>query len=296
MKIHPLFKSLRHAAAGILLLAAPPIATVATAADDARPVEDANKIRLIKKANPSLPTIYLIGDSTVRVGTPGMRGWGDELAAFFDMSKINIVNDAIGGRSSRTFITEGRWAAVIPQLQNGDFVIMQFGHNDGGPVNDNSRARGSLRGIGEDTQEIDNMLTHQHEVVHSYGWYMRQYVKDAKSHGATPIVCSPIPHNAWQGTTVARAAGSYGGWARAIAAQESALFVDLNEIIAEGYEKMGQAAVAPLFADGRTHTTPAGAQFNARSVVAGLRGLPGAPLDQYLSAAGRDVQPFAGKP
>ena len=250
-----------------------PLASSTARSEDARPVEDASRHKLDTKAHPSLPSIYLIGDSTVRVGTPGQRGWGDELATYFDLSKINVVNHAIGGRSSRTYQTEGRWAGSLAMIQQGDFVIFQFGHNDASPINDNSRARGTLRGTGEETQEIDNMLTHQHEVVHTYGWYMRQYVKDVKAKGAIPILCSPIPRETWQNGKMARNAGSYGGWARQVAGQEGAAFVDLNEIIAEGYEKMGPDKVAPLFAPGQaTHTTVAGAQFNAKCVVAGLRG------------------------
>jgi len=261
-------------------------------ADDARPVEDASRHKLDIKANPSLPSVYLIGDSTVCVGTPGQRGWGDEIAPLFDLSKINVVNHAIGGRSSRTFQTEGRWAGSLAMINRGDFVIFQFGHNDASPVNDNSRARGTLPGIGEETQEIDNLLTLKHEVVHTYGWYMRQYIRDVKAKGAIPIVCSPIPRENWKDGRMVRIAGTYGGWARQVAAQEGALFVDLNEIIAQGYEKMEPDKVAPLFAAGQhTHTTVAGAQFNAQCVVAGLEGLPGKPLDPYLSDAGRNVPP-----
>ena len=129
------------------------------ASDAERPVEDAAKFKLSTKARQGLPTIYIIGDSTVKVGTAGQRGWGDELGAFFDAQRINVVNHAIGGRSSRTFITEGRWAASLAQMQKGDYLLIQFGHNDSSAVNDASRARGSLKGIGPETQEIDNMLT-----------------------------------------------------------------------------------------------------------------------------------------
>jgi len=282
------------------------------AKEDERPVEDAAKFKLLQKANPALPSLYIIGDSTVRVGTPGQRGWGDELAAFFDRAKINIVNHAIGGRSSRTFITEGRWAASLAQMQKGDFLLIQFGHNDVGPINDDSRARGTIRGTGEESEEIDNILTKKHEVVHSYGWYLRQYIRDAKAKGVVPVICSPIPRMSWSkdGRTVNRSgAGSYGGWAREVADQEKAAFIDLNNIIATGYEKLGQEAVGPLFADkvpaapagngtatahskDGTHTSAEGAQFNARSVVAGLKGLPGKPLDPFLSPAADGVPPF----
>lgn len=264
----------------------------ARAAGDERPVEDAKKHPLIHKANNSLPTIYLVGDSTVRVGTPMQRGWGDELATFFDTAKVNVVNHAIGGRSSRTFQTEGRWEASLAVMQKGDFVLIQFGHNDAGAINDNSRARGSIKGTGEETQEIDNLLTKQHEVVHTYGWYLRKYIRDAKAKGVTPVICSPIPHKSWKNGKVARANESYGKWAREVAEQEGALFVDLNEIVAEEYEKLGPEKVDPLFADKGTHTTVEGAKLNARCVVAGLKGLPGKPLDNYLSAEWKKVPAF----
>jgi rhamnogalacturonan acetylesterase len=266
-------------------------ATPSPAADEVRPVEDATLFKMEVKPNNSLPTIFLEGDSTVKVGTPGERGWGQELAPYFDLAKINLVNHAIGGRSSRTFQTEGRWDKSLAMVQKGDFVIFQFGHNDGGAINDNFRARASLKGNGEDTQEIDNMLTRQHEIVHTYGWYMRKYVSDTKAKGAVPIVCSLIPRQKWVDGKIARASGDYGGWAREAAAQAGGLFVDLNEIIAEGYDAMGPAKVAPLFKEG-PHTTVPGAQFNARCAVSGLKGLPGNPLAAYFSDAARDVPAF----
>jgi rhamnogalacturonan acetylesterase len=270
-------------------------------AEDARPVEDAAKFKLDAKAGAALPTLYLAGDSTVRVGTANQRGWGDEIAAFFDTSKINVVNHAIGGRSSRTFQNEGRWDQSLAQMQKGDFVLIQFGHNDNGPLNEPppvttaTRARGTIKGNGEETQEVDNVLTGKHEVVHSYGWYIRKYIRDAKSKGVTPIVCSPIPRKTWKDGKVARANDSYGKWAREAAAQEGALFIDLNEIIAQEYEKLGEEKVNPLFADEHTHTSIEGAKLNARCVVAGLKGLPGKPLDKYLSDTGREVPTFNSK-
>lgn len=74
---------------------------------------------------------------------------------------------------------------------------MQFGHNDNGAINDASRARASLKGIGEETQAIDNLLTKKPEVVHTYGWYLRKFIADTKAKGVTPIVCSLIPRKMW---------------------------------------------------------------------------------------------------
>jgi lysophospholipase L1-like esterase len=140
-------------------------------------------------------------------------GWGTPIAALFDKTKINVQNRARGGRSSRTYLTEGLWDQVLAALKPGDFVLMQFGHNDGGAINDTSRARGSIRGTGDETNEIDNLLTKKHEVVHTYGWYMRKYIVDTKTKGAAPIVLSLVPRNIWKGGKIVRARDDYGKWA-----------------------------------------------------------------------------------
>src|SRR5262247_3720378 len=167
------------------------------------------------------PTLFLIGDSTVRNGggdgANNQWGWGEPIVAYFDSAKITVLNRARGGRSSRTFLTEGLWDQVLSELKPGDFVLIQFGHNDGGPINDASRARGSLRGTGNESEEIDNLLTKKHEVVRTYGWYMRKYISDTKAKGATPIVLSQVPRNIWKDGKVVRAASDYGGWAAEVA-------------------------------------------------------------------------------
>jgi rhamnogalacturonan acetylesterase len=233
------------------------------------------------------PTIFIIGDSTVKNGTgkgaDGLWGWGDFMYEQLDTTKISIRNYALGGRSSRTFISEGLWDRVLAKVKQGDFVIMQFGHNDGGAVNDSSRARGTIRGIGEETQEIDNIITKKHEVVHSFGWYMRKYVTDTRAKGATPVVCSLIPRNVWVDGKVVRAKENYGKWAADAAKNAGAFFVDLNEIIAVNYEAIGQQEVtSKFFLKEHTHTTEAGAKLNAAAVAEGIRKLNGCGLQKYL--------------
>lgn len=229
------------------------------------------------------PTLYIIGDSTVKNSTAGLQGWGDPIAELFDQTKIKVVNRARGGRSSRTFQTEGLWDQVLAELKPGDFVLIQFGHNDGGPINDASRARGSLRGTGEETEEIDNLQTKKHEVVRTYGWYMRKFVADTKAKGATPIVLSQIPRNIWKDGKVVRAAGDYGGWAAEVAGSQGAFFIDLNEIVAKQYEAIGEEKIAKeYFLTDHTHTTPLGAHLNAASVVTGLKALKNCPLAALL--------------
>ena len=252
------------------------------------------KLQMAAPANASLPSLFLVGDSTVRNGhgdgANGQWGWGEPLVELFDSSKINVVNRAIGGRSSRTYLTEGHWEETLALIKQGDYVLFQFGHNDSGPLDDTARARGTIRGTGEASAEIENPILKRHETVHSYGWYMRKYVEDTKAKGATPILCSPIPRKIWKDGKVVRNAGDYGGWVRDVAGEEHVAFLDLNGIIARRYDALGESKVESLFADPHTHTSRAGAELNAECVVSGLRALQGDPLGTYLDAKGRAIR------
>ncbi|MES1220628.1 MAG: rhamnogalacturonan acetylesterase [Bacteroidota bacterium] len=233
------------------------------------------------------PVLYIIGDSTVRngdgTGRNGQVGWGSAIDVYFDTSKITVLNLAIGGRSSRTFLTDGRWDKILTTLQKGDYVIMQFGHNDGGALDDTARARGTIKGIGDDSTEIYNPIRKIKEVVHTYGWYMSKYVNDTKAKGAIPIVCSPIPHNDWENNKIKRwSDDSYAGWAKQIAETEGADFIDLNNLVSDKYEDLGPDKVKTFFPADHTHTNREGAVLNAQEVVTGIKELKKCNLKKYL--------------
>ncbi|MDP4291797.1 MAG: rhamnogalacturonan acetylesterase [Bacteroidota bacterium] len=232
------------------------------------------------------PTLFIIGDSTVRNGTTQignpLQGWGSFIGESFDTTRIAVRNNALGGTSSRTFISMGLWNKVIAKLQPGDFVIMQFGHNDSSPLNDNSRARGTIKGTGDETQVIDNLLTKKKDTVYSYGWYLRKYVTDAQSKGATAIICSPVPRNNWANGKVIRNDNDYGKWAKETAEKMKIGFVDLNNLIADRYDKLGADSVKHLFPSDNTHTGPTGAIINAQCVVEGLKAIKGCQLVKFL--------------
>ncbi|GAB2943442.1 hypothetical protein GCM10027048_05110 [Hymenobacter coalescens] len=234
------------------------------------------------------PTLYLIGDSTVKNGKGrgdgGLWGWGSFLAPHVDTTRLRVENHALGGTSSRTFRTQGHWARVQARLQPGNFVLLQFGHNDSSPVNDTLRARGTLPGNGPETEAITNLLTRRSETVHTYGWYLRQFIAEVKAKGATPIVCSPVPRNQWTAGQVKRAATGYAAWAAAAARQEGVPFLDLNQRIADRYDQTGEDAVRRSYfnATDHTHTLEAGARLNAEVVAEGLRALHRPALRKYL--------------
>lgn len=234
------------------------------------------------------PTIYTIGDSTVKNGrgdgAQGLWGWGDPLIQYFDTTKINLENHALGGTSSRTYRDKGLWQPVLDKIKTGDYVLIQFGHNDAGAINDTIRARGTIKGSGEETEEIDNMLTGKHEIVRSYGWYIRQYIREAKAKGAIPVVISPIPRNDWKNGSVPRNNNSYGKWAKDVALEEGTYFIDLNEKMASAMEKLGETNVTnQLFFDwDHTHTSAKGAVLAASLIVEGLTGSTKCKLKNYL--------------
>lgn len=232
------------------------------------------------------PTLYIIGDSTVRngdgSGSNKQWGWGSLIAPYFDTSKISVRNHAIGGRSSRTFINEGRWQKILDELKPGDYVIMQFGHNDAGPLDDTSRARGTIRGTGDDSKEIYNPITKKQEVVYTYGWYMRKYVNEAKEKGAVAIICSPVPRNNFKDGKVSRATEDYGKWAKETATTTGAYFIDINNHIADAYEKLGADSVKNFFPADHTHTNKEGAQLNADIVIKDVKDLKKCKLRKFL--------------
>ena len=128
--------------------------------------------------DPKLPTLFIVGDSTARNG-PDL-GWGDHLAHYFDTTRINVANRARAGRSSRSYIDEGLWHKTLAEIKPGDYVLLQWGHNDGGDLGGN-KPRGDLPGDSDATQDVPQTTgpyAGQTETIHTYGWYNRKYVAD----------------------------------------------------------------------------------------------------------------------
>ena len=228
------------------------------------------------------PTLYIIGDSTVRNSNRPQCGWGEMIHLYLDTTRLNISNQAMAGRSTRTFIKEGRWDQVLSALKPGDFVIMQFGHNEGS-VPDTSRRgyRGVLRGTGDETKEL-TWQDGSKEIVHSYGWYLKKFCREAKLKGAVPIIASMIPRNEFRDRKVIRASNDFGRWAEEIALKENIYFIDLNNITADKYDESGPEKVSGYFSGDHTHTNEQGAKINAASVAGGLKTLKDCELGKYL--------------
>jgi rhamnogalacturonan acetylesterase len=248
--------------------------------------------------NPALHSIFVVGDSTASYhadraheGYAAAQGWGVFFYAFFDPDKVNVVNASRGGRSTRTFMTEGLWDKVVAQLKPQDVVLIQLGQNDIFALNDQI-ARGTIPGIGPESQEIENVATKKHETVHTFGWYLRHYIEDTRSKGAIPIVLSLTTRDVWKDGHVEVGVNNYRESSYKVALEENhADFVDASALIAEQYEKLGPDKTFGMFhAKEPVHINTPGAFMNARCIVAGLKGLPDAPVSKYLSYLGIQVE------
>ncbi|RZK41101.1 MAG: hypothetical protein EOO90_12870 [Pedobacter sp.] len=241
------------------------------------------------------PSLYLIGDSTVEAASASnpIQGWGGKLFDYFDNDRIRLQNRAVSGISSRTYQTgvvhqpsmlkNGMWKGVMAELKAGDFVIMQFGHNDESPVIDTLRMRGTIKGTGNDSLITVNHFTKQQETVKTYGYYISKLVADIKSRNAVPIICSPIPKNRWLEDRVIRNDQDYGKWAKEVAETTGAYFVDLNKLIADEYDNQGKERVAAYFVEDKIHTTQIGAALNASLLISALKKMKKNNLKEYLN-------------
>lgn len=274
------------AVAALSVRAAEPISPASSANLDAKR-DVARNAGFLTDTNRTFPILFIVGDSTVHNPGRGERGWGDVIGKNFDTNKIHVENHALGGRSSRTFITQGYWDNILAAAKPGDFVLIQMGHNDGGALDDTNRARGSIRSLGEETKDIYNPIMKKPETVHTYGWYLRKYIGDAHAKGMTPILCTPIPHCPKEAVKAGDVEKSpYVAMSTELAKNDKVLFINLNEITMSHYASLTPAEIKEKYftpADG-THTSPAGAEVNAQSVIEGLKQLKDCSLAGYLKA------------
>ena len=230
------------------------------------------------------PVVFITGDSTVKNEDKddGMWGWGAVANTIFDEKKITIANCAKAGRSTRTYLNEGRWDQVYNSLQPGDFVLLQFGHNDIGPI-DNNKMRGTIPGTSDSTHVYRMEKSGDYELVYTFGWYLKKFIQDVREKGATPILLSLTPRNEWPNGKIERRNDTYGKWYREVAEATGVEFVDVHNITADLLDKKcgSKEKAAPYYKRDHTHTSKKGALNNAQSVKKGLKANK-SPLCKYL--------------
>lgn len=237
---------------------------------------------------PGCPVLFTVGDSTVHnqdEDENGPWGWGSVIAEWFDLDRISVENCAMAGRSARTYLEEGRWDKVYNALQPGDFVLIQFGHNDAGPIN-TGKARAELSGSGDESKVFLMEATQRYNVVYTFGWYIRKFIMDVKEKGAIPIVLSHTPRNKWDDGKIESNAESFGKWTKEAAERAGAYYIDLNKLTGDKLQEIGYneglSKVMPYFCGDHTHTSLEGARLNAGNIAEGLK-MTGCPLADYLT-------------
>ena len=255
--------------------------------------------------------IFLCGDSTGKnedSNPNGMWGWGSQAYTVFDESKCTFINCAKAGRSTRTYLNENRWEEVYRTLRPGDYVLIQFGHNDIGGI-DKEKERGVIATAKDTCHVYKSQASGKFEVVYSFGWYLKKMIQDCKEKGAVPVILSLTPRNEWHsgngetnGTLypvtekkgrqyIERRSDNYVvAWDKQIASEMGVEFVDIHNISADALDcKCGKAKTPTkakekanaYFNHDHTHTSLLGARNNALSLAKGLR-LNNSPLTQYL--------------
>jgi hypothetical protein len=265
-----------------------PGATVAANPRDQQPMTN-DRVQNLKA---DLPTLFIAGDSTGATGNASTRGWAAVLVDYFDTSKVNLCNRAIGGTRFNTYMPQ-YWPEVLGAVKPGDYVVIQLGHNSG-----------PLAGIGEETGPAPatggrGAAGGTPAEVHTHGWYLRKFIADVREKKATPIAMTLTLRDLWKDGKVERlkelTVGSGTGmseWTRQVAKNEKVLLIDHSNIIGDIYDKLGEDKVDTMFGDHYLHTNTAGAIVNCEAFISGLKAVPDMPLVQYLNEKGKAIPAY----
>ncbi|KAJ1709736.1 rhamnogalacturonan acetylesterase RgaE [Aspergillus flavus] len=203
-------------------------------------------------------TIYLAGDSTMAAsgGGSGTDGWGQ----YVDDVSITVSNKAIGGRSARSYTREGRFDAIADLLQEGDYVVIEFGHNDGGSL---STDNGRTDCPGTASETCETTYDGQAETVLTFPAYLENAAKTFVDKGAKVLISSQTPNNVWESGEYSYSPSRFVEYAQLAAETAGVDYVDHGAYVAARYEALGADTVNSYYPNDHTHTSPEGAQVVA---------------------------------
>ena len=225
-------------------------------------------------------TVWLAGDSTMAQKQPDKRpetGWGEALQPCFDSSEVRIANRAMNGRSTRSFVAEGRWKAIIDSLQPGDYVFIQFGHND------------------------EKVGTNNYSSPDDYRRNLEQLVDEVRAKQGQPVLFTPVVRRKFDGAQLVATHGAYPDAARAAAQERGVPLVDMERASAALVQQLGpdssralwlhlDAGANPNYPNGvkdDTHFNPLGARTMAGLAIDALRSLDMGLVSQLHSCPAR---------
>jgi len=223
-------------------------------------------VNIVVFAQKAPVNIFLAGDSTMASKLPEKRpetGWGEMLGHHFKDGKVKIENRAQNGRSTKTFISEGRWQAIVDDLKKGDFVFIQFGHND------SAKEKGARYTPPEDYRK--NLV---------------RFISDVRSKGGNPVLMTPVMRRRFDKEgKFYDTHGEYPGIVRSVAAEQKVPLIDMHKKSEAVLVRYGAEDSRKLFlqlapnentnypkgVDDNTHFNPKGAEEMANLAVAGIR-------------------------
>ena len=211
-------------------------------------------------------TVWLAGDSTMAQKQPDKRpetGWGEAIQPCFDSTQVRVANRAMNGRSTRSFVAEGRWKAIVDSLKAGDYVFIQFGHND--------------EKVG--TANYSSPDDYRRNLVH--------FVDDVRARGGHPVLFTPVVRRRFDGAHLVDTHGAYPDAARAAANEAHVPLVDMTRASAALVEPLGPDSSRALWlhlepgananypagVHDDTHFNPRGAERMAGLAIDALRAL-----------------------
>jgi lysophospholipase L1-like esterase len=211
-------------------------------------------------------TVWLAGDSTMAQKQADKRpetGWGEALQPCFDSTEVRIANRAMNGRSTRSFVAEGRWRAIVDSLKPGDYVFVQFGHND------------------------EKVGTANYSSPDDYRANLVRFVDEVRARRAHAVLFTPVVRRRFDGARLVDTHGEYPDAARAAARERDVPLVDMTRASAELVARMGpdsslalwlhlEPGANPNYPTGvrdDTHFNPFGAQRMAGLAIDAIRAL-----------------------
>lgn len=207
------------------------------------------------QADASPPTAYVIGDSTASSYASDLyprTGWAQMLQDYFKPACAQVQDKALAGRSSKSFYDEGAWKPIQATLRAGDFVLIQFGHND---------------------EKKDDAARYT-EPFGTYQQYLGKYIDEALAAGATPVLLTSIERNSWKSGMLAETHGDYPRAVRELAQKRQLSLLDMTQLTHAYFERLGQAATTKLFlnlAPGESPNYPNGNTDNTHLHEKGAR-------------------------
>lgn len=165
-------------------------------------------------------TIHLAGDSTLSEKDPQSfpeTGWGTPFSLFFD-ENVRVINHAMNGRSSKSFIAEGRWNKLLDQIEKGDYLFIQFGHND------------EFKFKGE-----------RYSTPEEYKNNLKQFIDESKNAGAKPVLLSSITRRHFDKNGYIELTHPHTPYCVEVAKETGVYFIDMDKISRTHFQEMGEA-------------------------------------------------------